>query len=109
MMYRFARHHMSDWTVGETIPVRACRRMVNAQLSPLFLSVETQDIIDELMDFKERALSTHIINAMPRFMLNTPGMRRRAKAVDTLLEAGPGRPYARPSAPAARATSPTTG
>ena len=85
-VYRFARRHMSDWTVGETFPVRACRRMVNAQLSPLFLSVETQDIIDDLMDFKERALSTHIINAMPRFMLNTPGMRRRAKAVDTVLE-----------------------
>ena len=85
-VYRFARHHMSDWTVGETFPVRACRRMVNAQLSPLFLSVETQDIIDDLMDFKERALTTHILNALPRFMLNTPGMRRRAKAVDTLLE-----------------------
>ena len=85
-VYRFARHHMSDWAVGETFPVRACRRMVNAQLSPLFLSVETQDIIDDLMDFKERALTTHILNALPRFMLNTPGMRRRAKAVDTLLE-----------------------
>ena len=60
--------------------------MVNAQLSPLFLSVESQDIIDDLMDFKERALTTHIVNAMPRFMLNTPGMRRRARAVDTLLK-----------------------
>ncbi len=85
-MYRFTRHYMSDWTVGETFPVRACRRMVNAQLSPLFLNVETQDIIDELMDFKERALTTHIINALPRFMLNTPGMKRRARAVDTLLQ-----------------------
>ena len=84
-LYRLARRYMSDWTVGETVPVRACRRMVNAQLSPLFLSVESQDIIDDLMDFKERALTTHIVNALPRFMLNTPGMRRRAGAVDTLL------------------------
>ena len=85
-MYRFAREYMAGWKVGEHIPVRACRRMVNAQLSPLFLSVESQDIIDDLMDFKERALTTHIVNALPRFMLNTPGMRRRAKVVDTLLE-----------------------
>ncbi|MDE0382515.1 MAG: cytochrome P450 [Defluviicoccus sp.] len=85
-VYRFSREFMAGWTVGETVPVRACRRMVNAQLSPLFLAVESQDIIDDLMDFKERALTTHIVNALPRFMLNTPGMKRRAKAVDKLLE-----------------------
>ena len=85
-VYRLARRYMATWKAGETFPVRACRRMINAQLSPLFLAVESQDIIDDLMDFKERALSTHIVNALPRFMLNTPGMKRRAKAVDTLLE-----------------------
>ena len=85
-VYRRAREYMADWTVGEAVPVRSCRKMINAQLSPLSLSVESQDIIDDLMDFKERALTTHIVNALPRFMLNTPGMKRRAKAVDTLLE-----------------------
>ncbi len=85
-VYRLAREFMAGWTVGKTFPVRDCRRMINAQLSPLFLSVDSQDIIDDLMDFKERALTTHIMNALPRFMLNTPGMKRRAKAVDTLLE-----------------------
>ena len=85
-LYRRAREFMEGWTVGETFPVRACRRMINAQLSPLFLSVESQDIIDDLIEFKERALTTHIVNALPRFMLNTPGMKRRAKVVDTLVE-----------------------
>ena len=85
-VYRLARQYMATWKAGETFPVRACRRMINAQLSPLLLAVESQDIIDDLMDFKERALTTHIVNALPRFMLNTPGMKRRAKAVDTLLE-----------------------
>ena len=85
-VYRLVRQYMATWKAGETFPVRACRRMVNAQLSPLFLAVESQDLIDDLMDFKERALTTHIIKALPRFMLNTPGMKRRAKAVDTLLE-----------------------
>ena len=85
-VYRRARQYMAGWTVGETFPVRSCRKLINAQLSPISLSVESQDIIDDLMDFKERALTTHIVNALPRFMLNTPGMKRRGKAVDTLLE-----------------------
>ena len=34
----------------------------------------------------ELSLNTHIVNALPKFMLKTPGMKRRAKAVDTLLE-----------------------
>ena len=85
-VYRLAREYMTNWTVGETFPVRSIRNMVNAQLSPIFLNVDSQDIIDDLMYFKERALSTHIVNIMPRFMLETPGMKRRAKAVDTLIE-----------------------
>ena len=85
-VYRLVRQYMATWKTGETFPVRDCRRMINAQLSPLFLAVESQDIFDDLMDFKERALTTHIINALPRFMLNTPGMKRRAKSVDTLLK-----------------------
>ncbi len=85
-VYRHARGYMANWAVGELLPVRMCRQMINAQLSPLSLSVDSQDIIDDLMAFKERALTTHIVNALPRFMLNTPGMKRRAKAVDTLLE-----------------------
>ena len=85
-VYRLVRQYMATWKTGETFPVRACRHMINAQLSPLFLAVESQDIFEDLMVFKERALTTHIINALPRFMLNTPGMKRRAKSVDTLLE-----------------------
>ena len=82
-----ARKYMADWTVGDSYPAtRMCRRMINAQISPLSVSVDSQDIIDDLMTYKERALNTHIVRALPQFMLNTPGMKRRAKAVDTLLE-----------------------
>ena len=77
---------MANWTVGDAFPATSlCRRMVNAQLSPLFVGVDSQDILDDLMTYKERALTTHIMKALPKFMLHTPGMRRRAKAVDTLL------------------------
>ena len=84
---RFAREHMSGWTVGDTLPATSMsRNLVNAQLSPLFVSVDSQDIFDDLAKYKERALLTHIVKVLPKFMLNTPGMKRRAKAVDTLLQ-----------------------
>ena len=86
-LYHHARKYMANWTVGDTFSAkRLCRRMINAQISPLSVSVDTQDLIDDLIKYKERALCTHIVNVLPRFMLNTPGMKRRAKAVDTLLE-----------------------
>ena len=86
-LYYHARNFMADWTVGDSYSATDMSRlMINAQLSPLFVSVDSQDIIGDLMAYKERALSTHIVKILPKFMLKTPGMRRRAKAVDTLLE-----------------------
>ena len=86
-LYYHPREFMADWSVGDSFPAtRLCRRMINAQISPLFVGVESQDIIDDLMKYKERALITHILKALPKFMLNSPDMRRRAKAVETLLQ-----------------------
>ena len=86
-VYHHARKYMADWSVGDALPATGmCRRMINAQISPLSVSVDTQDIFDDLMTYKERALTTHIVNALPKFMLNTPAMKRRAKAIDTLME-----------------------
>ena len=86
-LYRYIRAHMLQWTVGDTFTATEMSRyLVNAQLSPLFISIESQDIIGDLMKFKERALSTHIAQVMPKFMLNTPAMRRRKKAVDVLMD-----------------------
>ncbi|MCY3701874.1 MAG: cytochrome P450 [Rhodospirillales bacterium] len=86
-LYDHVRKFMSTWTVGDSFPATPmCRRMVNGQLSPLFLSVDSQDIVDDLTTYKERALNTHIAKTLPKFMLNTPGMKRRSKLVDALLE-----------------------
>ena len=86
-LYHHAREYMADWEVGDLYPATSMsRRMINAQLSPLFVNVDSQDLIDDLMRYKERALSTHIVKSLPKFMLRTPGMKRRAKAIDTLLE-----------------------
>ena len=86
-LYHHVRDYMADWSVGDTYSATPmCRRMINAQISPLSVTVDSQDIIDDLIQYKERALSTHIVRALPKFLLNTPGMKRRAKGVDTLLK-----------------------
>ena len=86
-LYERARKHMGEWKVGESYPATSMsRRMINAQISPIILGVETQDIIDDVLKFKERALSVHVMKIMPKFMMNTPGMKRRAKVVEELLE-----------------------
>ena len=65
-VYHHAREFMASWTVGESYPAtRLCRRMINAQLSPLSVGVDSQDIIDDLVKYKERALSVHIMKICP--------------------------------------------
>ena len=86
-IYENARAFMADWKVGDALPATTTsRRMINAQVSPLFVGVESQDLIDDLVKYKERALSVHIIKMLPKFMLKTPGMRRREKLIDVLME-----------------------
>ena len=86
-LYASTRTQMSTWQVGDAIPAGImCRELINAELSPLSLSVDSQDIIGDLIKFKTRALSTHVLKVLPKFMLKTPGMRRKAKTIDTLLD-----------------------
>ncbi len=86
-LYGQGRKYMASLKVGDSYRATSmCRAMVNAQLSPLFLSIDTQDLMDDLMIYKERALSVHIARLLPKFTLNTPGMRRRAKVLDTLMQ-----------------------
>ena len=86
-LYDRERNHMVHWKVGDSYPATGMSRlMINAQISPLMVGVDTQDIIDDLLKFKERALSVHIVKILPKFMMETPGMRRRAKTIATLLE-----------------------
>ncbi len=86
-LLHFGRRHMEvEWKVGDTVSAtRLSRRMINSQISPMLVSVESQDVFDDMSTYKERALNVHITKTLPEFMLKTPGMKRRAKAVDTLL------------------------
>ncbi len=82
-----ARHDMAAWSVGETRhAVGMCRKLVNAAMSPLFVGIDSQDIVDDMHKFKDRALKTHVGRTLPKFMLKTPAMRRRAKQIDEVMD-----------------------
>ena len=86
-LYRMVRTYIADLEVGKSYEAtKFCRFMANAQVSPLFVGVETQDILGDVMKYKERALMVHIMKVLPKFMLKTPSMKRKAKQVDVLLE-----------------------
>ncbi len=86
-LYEYTRSHMTEWNVGDSYTAtRMCRRLINAEISPLTISVDSQDLIDDLVAYKTRALTTHVLKVMPKFMLHTPGMRRRRKGIGKLLD-----------------------
>ena len=86
-LFRHGRDHMAGWKVGESLPaVKMTRRLSNASISPLFNSVDSQDLVDGMIEYKERALCTHLIKVLPKFMLHTPGMKRRANNIQEVLD-----------------------
>ncbi len=86
-IYSNAREHMAAWSVGDVLPGKTmCRRFINSTMSPIAVSIDSQDVVDDLHKFKERALQTHVVRNLPKFMLRTPGMRRRAKLVGEVVE-----------------------
>ena len=81
------RKHMGTWEIGQAFSaVDMSRHLANSAMSPLSVSIESQDILDDLCTFKARALHTHVARTLPKFMLKTPGMRRRAKLIEEVVE-----------------------
>ena len=86
-LYGLIRKFMADWKVGSSLQaVRLGRQMINAQVAPVILSIESQDIVEDLIKFKSRALTTHVARILPKFLLHTPDMKRPAKAIDIAVQ-----------------------
>ena len=82
-----SRSCMATWGVGEAQQaVGMCRKLINAAMSPLTVGIDSQDILDDMHKFKDRALKTYLAKTLPKFMLKTPGMRRRARLVDEVTD-----------------------
>jgi cytochrome P450 len=86
-LYLRIRKFVADWNEGALLqPASACRYLANTQISPLMAGIDTQDVIDDLIKFKERVLLTHVARVLPKFLSHTPGMKRRAKAIESVVE-----------------------
>ena len=86
-VYGIARLHLSSWDAGDVIHAGpAFRRYLNAQMSPLLISHDTQDILEDILLFNRRLLLTHLTGLIPGFLLKMPGMRRRARVITELAE-----------------------
>ena len=82
-----ARAQMATLEAGKSYPAIAmARELVNAQLAPALIGIDTQDIMEDLIEYKERVLIVHLAGILPKFTLNTPGMKRRAKTLGTLMD-----------------------
>ena len=80
------RKFMSTWNVGDTYGgVSLCRRLTNACITPTLIGVEADDVMDDIISFKSRALKTEVIKVLPSFMLRTMGMKRKSQAVEVLF------------------------
>ena len=86
-VYDLARTHMASWNVGAEMPAQEMLRLfVNAQTSPLLANIDTQAEIVDALEYKVRVLNVGIIKMMPGFMLKTPSMRRRARAMRQIVD-----------------------
>ncbi len=86
-LYDRIRSFMADWEVGSVRnAVGMSRLMINSQVSPIIIGIESQDVVEDLIKFKERALITHVAKLLPKFMLFTPGMRRPSKAINVVSQ-----------------------
>lgn len=84
---RDAHEHIASWKVGDTVgAVPLTRDLMNAVLPPYLVGVDTSDVFDDLVAYKIRALKTQVINVLPKWLLKTPGMKRRAKSIDVLRD-----------------------
>ena len=82
-LFGHIRGFMADWKVGSSLPSASmCRLLFNAQMSRLLLSIEAEDFVEDMIDYKSRALCTHVGKVLPKFMLHTPAMKRASRSVD---------------------------
>ncbi len=77
-VYGIARRHMSSWSVGDVRPAEQMfQRYLNAQMSPLLVSHESQDVFEDILVYNRRLLITHLTGILPKFLLKMLAMRRR--------------------------------
>ena len=81
-IFALGRRTMGDWGVGNILPGElTTQRLMGVQISQLSCSVDSHEVVDDLLIYQNRALMTHIQGLLPKFMLRTPKMLRARKNI----------------------------
>lgn len=82
------REGIGQWQAGQVFgAAETFRNYISSQVSHLLLGVNCREYAHDLIEYEHRALVTHTMGALPRFMLSTPKMKAARKHVATLQDA----------------------
>ena len=85
-LIRHCRESIGRWQQGEVFRASATfQDHVSRQVSQLVMSLDCSEYSEELIAYEHRALITHVMGALPKFMLKTPKMRRARHLIPRLV------------------------
>jgi len=86
-MYTDIRAVLRTWQEGgEYCAMDACSKLMFSQVSKMIGSVDLSDLMPDYMDYKNRAMLTHVEKVLPKFMLKTPRMKAIRRRIDNIYE-----------------------
>lgn len=85
-LYGHCRTSLKNWEAGQTLGgAAACQEMMSVQVSHMLAGVDASDYIDDLLTYEHRSLVTHVQGALPKFMMRTPGMLRKRRRINGMV------------------------
>ncbi len=77
---------ISEWRAGASLPgFRTFQRIFAGQIGFLATGLFAQEYIDDIVDFSNLVVSTHLSRHVPKVALSLPRFRRARKRVDELM------------------------
>ena len=77
------RSELNRWNKGDVLVARdACRSLLSRQSSNLSISMDTSEHLADILNYKNRALLTHVQHALPKFMVRTPKMLSNRRLIE---------------------------
>ena len=75
------------WQAGTDLELRRDTRLITGfQLFKILISTDAQDMIEDLIEWNERAVVCHVGDVLPRFLAHTPAMNRRFRLYEKLMQ-----------------------
>ena len=78
---------LREWEQGSVdMAIAMTQRLFSRQVSQLMIGIDCSEYANELLAYEHRALNVYVARAMPKFMMNTPRMKRAKRFVAKLVD-----------------------